>query len=342
MKLPFLFLSILGAASWAQGIHASPKLAPQAISQSSALEEWAQDYPGPWILRRSEWSNQPRLLFGGYIPGGDSSLGDEALIERASQVMSDAAGVMGYGVESLAFTKLNRHENLSGKAIVTVGFSQEFDGIPVESGKVAVLMKEDGGVSAILTAAIPAKYSPPTVPQVSAEQAQSFAEQAFLREYGGLPEQMLDSKMRILGIHSGELGTPALAWMFDLKRKLKGGGVQAHRYWVQVDQDSPKMVANHSLIKNCGPHGGTEPKRFPITGQLSAAATQDTLPGNVGGNLPDNLGGYFTAGSWPAQGALPSARVELGAGGPIVYADVLGTFFEGSVGQSGRRYRLSC
>lgn len=295
---------------------AEPFGSPSTIQ---SLADWESTYPGPWVLRRSEWNNRPRLLFGGSIPGEKVELNDRGLISKAWGALCAASGLFEYDTSTLKFGNLKRHHFSDRPERIVVGFSQYVDEVPVEGGVVAVVLHADGTIVAISSSALMAQetFSRPIL--VSKERAKEFALATFSKS-SGIGNAVIDEgQLCLVGPNSSSVNEASIVQVFNLTSPDTANDAKSVRYWVRVDSMEPVLLAETSLIKNCHAPGKHNDRGLVISGTLETRAN----PGFSG--LPDDVGGLYPFGVASTVQALPNARVSFPSGS-MVLANQLGFF----------------
>lgn len=179
---------------------------------------------------------------------------------------------------------------------MAVAFAQVVNGVPVEQGRVNLLLSRRGALLSLQSTGLPNLERLSTAPQVSKRAALERALEAFRKDHGA-PTRVGDTTLVIAKTRVGDFDQGRLAWQSDVARREPGSPIAGEV--LRVDAQSGELLSRSSTVHN-----------FDVGGQVVSMATPGLLPNG--------------AANPPVATPMPFIRVSSSAG--TVYTDAAGNF----------------
>ncbi len=290
-------IALFGSLSTAGLVTSAPQAA--APEAQTALRAWRAEHGGAWRVFLDEETGRAELLYGGHQEPAFLPTSSTDWFLAARQSISGARGLLGVDPASLVEREVlslpMAHIGTIDK--VTVSFTQQVDGIPVEGARVNALFDAQGQLLSLHSTALPGPKLSIEPAVWTAQRAAEVARERFLELEKVAATSVSQPQLVVSQVRRGATRVARLSWRVELLAEQAGARPEGETLW--IDASSGELLGRSELVHD-----------FDVSGTISAMASPGTLP-DISGN--------------PEQ-AFPMSYLRLNSSQGSVEADANGNF----------------
>ncbi|MDP6519879.1 MAG: hypothetical protein QF411_08260 [Planctomycetota bacterium] len=264
---------------------------------SQALAQWQSAHGAHWRTAIHADSGWVELLYGGQAQAPIQVRNDADLVQAARHFIVTTRDLHGIAVATLREQAVTFLPLAATTDKFTVRFEQEVNGIPVEGGRVNVLLDTEGGLLSLHSTAQAGLEQASTTPSLSLKRAEARALQAFRAETQLAASSRSPASLVFLPHTVAGLRVASLAWKVDV-------------IWEQANT----LPVGRTLFLDAG--DGTVLASWNLVHEFDVSGT--VLTNATPGSLPDSASNPAT------QQVAAYAKVTSSAG--TTFTDVNGDF----------------